>query len=364
MAINKFFVKNSPWKDVLAIWDGMDSDLKNYYAYYGYFIETDESTTEYLRVAKQLSSSDSWRLQIHTGYYQNGVEIVGTAKGYFPLLNKWHEYILEPGDYNLIRYDTKLSAGSLQINAATFKEGTVPYCLGILVHGAGGGGGGTWGSDDGTGGGAGGCVTGVIKLDRNYTLHVGAGGAGGYKHEVHTSVEGGGKSGETAYIYTIIDGHSDQIFSAGGGGYGRASTKKQSYAGGTGGSWYSIDDSGAYAGYANCVTGADGGNGGRVYGLGNATGMGKQTVRFTNLTTVISGATHAVMSVTSGGAQGDNNAPGGGGGGREYDGPAGGGYTSDGKAGERGCGGSGARYTFLNYKRGGKGGDGYIMLFY
>ena len=73
--------------------------------------------------------------------------------------------MLEPGNYNLIRYNDKLSVGSSQFNAATFKEGTVPYCLGILVHGAGGGGGGTWGSDDGTGGGAGGCVSGVIKLN-------------------------------------------------------------------------------------------------------------------------------------------------------------------------------------------------------
>ena len=118
------------------------------------------------------------------------------------------------------------------------------------------------------------------------------------------------------------------------------------------------------SGYANCVTGTDGGKGGKVYGLSNATGMGAQTVRVTDLTKVISGATHAVMSATSGGAQGDNNAPGGGGGGREYNGPAGGGYTSDGKAGDPGCGGSGARYTFATYKRGGKGGDGYILLFY
>ena len=73
MAINKFFVKDvqgnyKAWDNVLAIWDGMDSDLKGYYAYYGYFVETDESTTEYLRVAKQLSSSDSWRLQIKTAF--------------------------------------------------------------------------------------------------------------------------------------------------------------------------------------------------------------------------------------------------------------------------------------------------------
>ena len=61
----------------------MNTDLGNYYAYYGYI----QDNGAYLRVAKQLSTSDSWRLQVNTGYFYNGNEIVGTAAGYFPVLN-------------------------------------------------------------------------------------------------------------------------------------------------------------------------------------------------------------------------------------------------------------------------------------
>lgn len=353
--ITKFHIGVEQWDNVLATWASMASDLGSYYAYYSCFIETDESAPEYLRVAKQLSSSDSWRLQINTGYYQAGNPIVGTAAGYFPTLNHWVYQMTSPGEYALSRSDTNLTVGSSQFNAATFKEGTVPYCLGILVHGAGGGGGGTWGSDDGTGGGAGGCIAGVLKLSTTATLHIGAGGAGGYKKEVNSSVGGGGANGGDTWIYL-----NSIVLKAYGGGYGRASTKSEAYAGGSGGLAVSNNTSNNVF----CTSSAQGGNGGKVYNKGPATGMAAQTVKVTSLSTVISGATHVTASATNGGAQGDNNAPGGGGGGREFDGPAGGDFMSDGKPGSKGCGGSGARYTFATYKRGGKGGDGYITLFY
>lgn len=353
--ITKFHIGVEQWDNVLATWDSMASDLGSYYAYYSCFIETDESVPEYLRVAKQLSSSDSWRLQINTGYYQAGNPIVGTAAGYFPTLNHWVYQITSPGEYTLSRSDTNLTVGSSQFNAATFKEGTVPYCLGVLVHGAGGGGGGTWWTDDGTGGGAGGCIAGVLKLTGTATLHIGAGGAGGYKKEVNSSVEGGGANGGDTWIYL-----NGIVLKAYGGGYGRKSTKNDSYAGGSGG----LTASNNTNNNVFCISSMQGGNGGKVYGLANATGMAEQTVKFTSLSTKVSGATHTTVSATNGGAQGDNNAPGGGGGGREFDGPAGGGAKSDGKSGSKGCGGSGARWTLADYKRGGKGGDGYITLFY
>lgn len=352
--LTKYYIGDKQWDTVLATWASMASDLGSYCAAYSYFIEADESTTECLWVAKQLSSSDSWRLQINTGYYQSGTEIVGTAAGYFPTLNHWVHHITSPGDYTLRRYsDNRLDVGSSQFTAATFKEGTVPYCLGVLVHGAGGGGGGTYGTGDGTGGGAGGCVAGVLVLGGSATIHVGAGGAGGYKKEVNTSVEGGAAAGGSSYIY--LGGYA---FQANGGGAGRNSTKSNSYAAGTGGT-------ATYSGnYAFCVSTASGGKGGKVYSLSNATGMAAQKVQFTSLGTTVSGATHTTVSATSGGAQGHNNAPGGGGGGREHNGPAGAAATSDGNAGSKGCGGSGARYTLAVYKRGGKGGDGYVTLFY
>ena len=150
------------------------------------------------------------------------------------------------------------------------------------------------------------------------------------------------------------------VLKAYGGGYGRKSTKSDSYAGGSGGLAVSNNTNNNVF----CISSEQGGNGGKVYGSANATGMAEQTVKFTSLSTKVSGGTHTTIPATNGGAQGDNNAPGGGGGGREYDGPVGGGYMSDGNAGSRGCGGSGARYTFLTYKRGGKGGDGYVILFY
>jgi hypothetical protein len=243
--------------------------------------------------------------------------------------------------------------GSSQFNAATFKEGTVPYVLGVLVHGAGGGGGGTYGTGDGTGGGAGGCIAGVFKLGGSASIHIGAGGAGGYKKEVNSSIEGGGTTGGTSYIY--LGGYA---FQATGGGPGRNSTKSNAYAGGPGGT---TSSTGAYQ---FCASSQRGGNGGKVYSLQNATGMAAQTVKFTALGTTVSGATHTTVGATSGGAQGHNSAPGGGGGGREHNGPNGGGYASDGQAGSKGCGGSGARYTLATYKRGGKGGDGYVTLFY
>ena len=221
--------------------------------------------------------------------------------------------------------------GSSQFNAATFKEGTVPYVLGVLVHGAGGGGGGTYGTGDGTGGGAGGCIAGVFKLGGSASIHIGAGGAGGYKKEV-TSTEGQGKPGETSYIY--LGGYA---FQANGGGPGRNSTKSNAYAGGTGGTCTSTGS------FQFCASSKQGGNGGKVYSLQNATGMAAQTVKFTALTTVISGATHTTVSATKGGDQGHNNAPGGGGGSREKNGPKGGGSQSDGVAGEKGSGGSGGR---------------------
>jgi hypothetical protein len=45
-------------------------------------------------------------------------------------------------------------------------------------------------------------------------------------------------------------------------------------------------------------------------------------------------------------------------------GPKGGGFQSDGVAGQKGSGGSGGRWDLVAYHRGGKGGNGYITLFY
>lgn len=45
-------------------------------------------------------------------------------------------------------------------------------------------------------------------------------------------------------------------------------------------------------------------------------------------------------------------------------GVAGAGSTEDGKQGYAGSGGSGARFTLAVYKRGGKGGPGYVDIYY
>lgn len=112
----------------------------------------------------------------------------------------------------------------------------------------------------------------IVCVDSGLQILVGAGGAGGYKKEVSsTAGQGGGGTATSIFTGGTINASNSSI-SGGtcictchGGGPGRASTKSEAYAGGSGGQTYVY--SGCYCAYRRT-----GGRGGKVYGLENATG--------------------------------------------------------------------------------------------
>ena len=304
------------------------------------------------------STSDTWRKVLSTNMYSgsNKTKLTGVKKGYLPCFNGNTPLITITAGTNvdISRTDSKLTIGSSSFSTSNFRDGAIPHVLIFQIQGGGGGGGGTTASNDGTGGGAGGFVSLIYNLDRDIIAYAGHGGAGGYKKQINGSVDGGGLAGDNSTIFDSATG--DTIAKAIGGGYGRASTKSQSYTGGRGGS--------ASASMGWCKYTKTGGNGGKVYSLSNATGCSALTVYATANTSTSLTQLKQSLSTKLGGAQGHNKAPGGGGGSMLASGPAGAASTSDGKAGSNGAGGSGARYTLAVYKRGGKGGDGLIRIYY
>lgn len=203
----------------------------------------------------------------------------------------------------------------------------------------------------------------IVCVDSGLQILVGAGGAGGYKKEVSsTAGQGGGGVATSIFTGATINASNSGISggtcicSCFGGGPGRASTERQAYAGGSGG------DPHVYTG-CYCAYTRKGGTGGKVYGLANATGCAALKV-YASASTSYTGYALRSIPGKSGGKQGHNNAPGGGGASMESKGPDGAGSTSDGKQGYGGAGGSGARFTLAVYKRGGKGGPGYVDIYY
>lgn len=308
--------------------------------------------------------NDTWRTFVAANIWDSGSKQLScVAKGYFPTFKR-AICVLTPGTYKMYRITSGLKIGSSAYNLTNFHDNVAPFYVLIAVQAPGGGGGGTWGSDDGTGGGAGGFQFGAVEVgpsSSNYTeIRIDSGGAGGYKKQT-TTIAGGGATGGTAKVTRVYSSSaSTYILYATGGGGGRASTKKEAYAGGAGGK------TGGFGGdiVADCNSGCKGGQGGKVYKLSNATGTSKMMLHASSYTGYEGSSLSYEIPATSGGAQGDNNAPGGGGGSKFANGPVGAGYTSDGKAGSQGAGGSGARYTFAVYKRGGAGGDGLAKIWY
>lgn len=344
----------------------------------------------YLYGLANLSSNDTWRTMATFDFYtvpENSstlTQISCIAAGALPSFghNFWSKtepyYVEEVRENEYIgtytvevsseipcsRSDTILVIGDTTYTAVNFRDNFIPRFVIAAVQGAGGGGGGTQLSDDGTGGGAGGFICGVIKLPSSFVIKVGEGGNGGgfwrggqYAHVVMG--DDNGVAGEDSYISS----NNTVILKAFGGTGGPKSTQSESATPGQGGSF-------TYGSSAYCISGRTGGNGGKVYGLQNATGCAALTAKATassSYSTIGAGSGltfYKTWPATSGGAQGDYNAPGGGGGSMLSSGPAGGGYMSDGNPGSLGAGGSGARYTFITYKQGGRGGDGAVYLWY
>ena len=238
-----------------------------------------------------------------------------------------------------------------------------------IACGSGGGGGGTIASDSACGGGGGGTAVTVVHMHKNvdYTVTVGAGGAGGYKG----SQGAGGAGAWTTLTYsgaaTVGTYNLTSVDQQCGGGSGGAG-KDGSYGSGTGGGV--VYNKGPTVNIDYIVGGA--GGQGDLAGSGMQGKKGSDVAAKTIYCTANNRAdTNASYSFSaySGGACHDGY---GGGGGASAMGPGGEGGTpgssskAPGKAPSEGAGGGGggATYILLTYIRGGAGARGEFKLYY
>ncbi len=249
-------------------------------------------------------------------------------------------------------YINKFTDGEIWISSASNSRSGTRLCtasqnfkyLFMCLGGAGGGGGGGNALASGGGGGGAGYVYCLENMVSGYTrtFSIGTAGSGG------VGGDNKGTNGTSTSFYRRSGSQvKDQVIANGGNGGSGASSKG---GGGSGGSSGSFTCSGAYKVYAR--SGANGGS-------RNNSG-GTATANFNNYTP----EQEQIVYITGSGGSGGGSSGGGGGGGSPLGNGGKGGTKANGANGGTSAGGGGGGYKAFSSTTGGKGGSGYIALYY
>lgn len=307
---------------------------------------------------------DKWVKGFTSPFETNSSAPEFCVAGYKPQFNLL--YTLRPEHSSSGYIDITVSSLNLTISspgsgtifsrqASFFKDRVIPKRLLLVMQGGGGGGGSSYSINSGSGGGSGGLIVVILNLEKTsgkFQIKVGAGGAGGEDGNE------GGYGEDTILFWKENNKVRETIASAGGGESGTSSS------GGAGGKCYFNSTflfneyfyTTFYDYFYNGTSGGHGGNNGESTTL--------RHLYATNDTNFATGINVLTLNPKSGGSKGDPTTGGGGGASCFANGGNLGDVASDGQPGTLGSGGGGGRYTFLTFKKGGKGGDGFVEIYY